>query len=1091
VSENTGAVSAAAAKRTVLAAVSVVAVLALSILGSAGGAASAKDDKAPSAPENLRVVAATPSLVSVAWDASTDDVGVEGYYVLRDREPRAVTIDEDLDKPSYVAADLTCGQSALLTVVAFDRAGNRSEKATLTVATAACLDTAAPSAPDGFAQLATSENAVVLGWAPARDNVGVVSYGVYRDLQRVASPAEPSVALAGLACGSNVLYSVDAVDAAGNRSLRSNVYVRTAACPQAASQTSAPATAPTTTSAPSSPAPVPASSSDWAFCAHEHYRCEFSGVKEIRYGADGAFTSPRTFTDGVQCSNAVFGDPLKGTQKRCELRSPGQTPPPAPQPTDWSYCAAEHQRCAFSGTRDVRYGANGTFTAARSFADGVQCSNAVFGDPVKGTVKRCESRSTSSAPPAPVPPAPSPTDTTPPSVPRSLGVAGATGASISLAWGAATDNVAVTGYRTYVNNAYGATTSLTSATVSGLRCGNAYTLEVDAVDAQGNASPRATVIGSTGACTDTQAPSTPSGVVATSRTATSIALSWTASTDNVGVTGYGLHRDGTEVGTTSTASGIVTGLSCNTSYTLSVDAYDAAGNRSSRSALMVSTTACSDTSAPSVPTGLAASNVTQTSLSLAWNASTDNVRVAGYYVYRDGNRVASPSASPAPQSGLVCGTAYAFAVEAYDAAGNRSPRASTTASTSACSTTLQWTLCANEGQHCAFSGAREVRYGANGTFTAPRTFADGVSCTNSVFGDPVPGTVKYCEVRGTSSGSPPPLSPTPTGAKPLTNSITSGGTYTGTISGTVAIRTLEPVVIERCTITGGSIDAYHSIPGPGIDLTIRRCTINGVDTWDSPRWLTARDWKRLVVENNTINNTRGIELWPNSVSSPVTSIVRNLHRNPKGTTNGGSLGAVGNFIQLRVIGQSTPIEIAWNEIVSEYGRSNAEDVISIYKTAHTRIHDNLINGQTKPSGFSGSSQNSITIDPHGEPHLLFDNRIERNFVIDAYAIGMFGGNNNYFGDNYVLSDGYMGDTGISMQYGYEGFWVAPGFSGNLARGNVVGYIGAQGRVDGRLNEAGDWVNNTHFAGSPTRQTEVAHIAMWRQRAAAAGITIGA
>ena len=33
-----------------------------------------------------------------------------------------------------------------------------------------------------------------------------------------------------------------------------------------------------------------------------------------------------------------------------------------------------------------------------------------------------------------------------------------------------------------------------------------------------------------------------------------------------------------------------------------------------------------------------------------------------------------------------------------------------------------------------------------------------------------------------------------------------------------------------------------------------------------------------------------------------------------------------------------------------------------------------------------------------------------------------------FGDNYVLSDGYMGDTGIRMPYGYEGFWVAPGFS---------------------------------------------------------------
>lgn len=56
-----------------------------------------------------------------------------------------------------------------------------------------------------------------------------------------------------------------------------------------------------------------------------------------------------------------------------------------------------------------------------------------------------------------------------------------------------------------------------------------------------------------------------------------------------------------------------------------------------------------------------------------------------------------------------------------------------------------WTTCASEGGHCSFSGTAPVRYGVNGIWTT-RTFTNGVSCTNGVFGDPVPGTVKSCQV---------------------------------------------------------------------------------------------------------------------------------------------------------------------------------------------------------------------------------------------------------------------------------------------------------------------------------------------------------
>ena len=258
-----------------------------------------------------------------------------------------------------------------------------------------------------------------------------------------------------------------------------------------------------------------------------------------------------------------------------------------------------------------------------------------------------------------------------------------TGTSISLLWSAATDNVAVTAYDVFRNGSAAATVTQPSANVTGLTCGTTHGFEVEARDAAGNRSTRAAVTASTSPCPDAQPPTAPTGVNATSRTATSIALSWSPSTDNVGVAGYGLYR-GTSRTTTTGTSWVVSGLTCNTNYTLSVDAFDASGNQSSRTTVMVATTACPDTAAPTAPSNLAASGVTATGLTLTWGASTDNVGVTGYDVYRNGTKVASGNTTSSTQSGLSCGTSYAFAVEALDAAGNRSGRGQLNASTGGC-----------------------------------------------------------------------------------------------------------------------------------------------------------------------------------------------------------------------------------------------------------------------------------------------------------------------------------------------------------------------------------------------------------------------
>ncbi|WP_241507192.1 GEVED domain-containing protein [Aquimarina sediminis] len=84
-----------------------------------------------------------------------------------------------------------------------------------------------------------------------------------------------------------------------------------------------------------------------------------------------------------------------------------------------------------------------------------------------------------------------------------------------------------------------------------------------------------------------------------------------------------------------------------------------------------------DTQAPSVPTGLAASNVAQTTLTLSWNASTDNVGVTGYDVYQGNTNLGSVTGTTTNITGLTASTAYQFSVKAKDAAGNESAASAT------------------------------------------------------------------------------------------------------------------------------------------------------------------------------------------------------------------------------------------------------------------------------------------------------------------------------------------------------------------------------------------------------------------------------
>lgn len=170
---------------------------------------------------------------------------------------------------------------------------------------------------------------------------------------------------------------------------------------------------------------------------------------------------------------------------------------------------------------------------------------------------------------------------------------------------------------------------------------------------------------------DDEAPSTPTDVAASNQTTTSIDLSWTASTDNVGVTGYNVYIDGVYSKPTTTTSAQITNLTPGTAYSFEIEAKDQFNNKSVKStAINASTTA--DTTAPSVPSDVAASNISGTGFKVSWTASTDDTAVSGYDIYVDGTLNGSATALNYTVTGLTVSTTYAISVLAKDGSDNAS-----------------------------------------------------------------------------------------------------------------------------------------------------------------------------------------------------------------------------------------------------------------------------------------------------------------------------------------------------------------------------------------------------------------------------------
>jgi len=185
---------------------------------------------------------------------------------------------------------------------------------------------------------------------------------------------------------------------------------------------------------------------------------------------------------------------------------------------------------------------------------------------------------------------------------------------------------------------------------------------------------------------DTTAPSVPAGLNSPTRTATSVALAWNASTDNAGgsgVAGYDVYRNGTSVGSPTGTTFTVSGLSPSTTYQFRVRARDNAGNASAQSAaLSVTTLSNTCSTVPGVPGNLRSPSKTNNSVSLAWNSVSAGANcTVQYRVFRNGTQVAQVGATSHNVTGLSAGTTYQFRVAAISEAGSSAQSAALSVTT--------------------------------------------------------------------------------------------------------------------------------------------------------------------------------------------------------------------------------------------------------------------------------------------------------------------------------------------------------------------------------------------------------------------------
>ena len=457
-------------------------------------------------------------------------------------------------------------------------------------------DTTAPSTPTGLTATAISSSQINLSWTASTDNVGVTGYQIYRGGAQLERVHRHIYSNTGLTASTAYSYYVSAYDAAGNFSGNSNTANAT---------TQAGTPVPTATLAANPTSITSGQSSTLTWSSTNATCCTGTGFTASGTSGSTNVSPTVTTTYSITCTGAGGTSPAASATVTVTAGTPdiivssitaSPANPTAGQAVTFSAVVRNQGTAATpAGTiLGILFSVDGTSvswsdTNTASLAAGASVTLTANGGPSGATwsatagthtilanaddVNRItesnESNNTLSTS-LTVTASPPPTATLSAN-PTSVAYNG----SATLTWNStnATSCTASGGWS-------GAKATSGTQTLTSLTSTATYTITCTGA---GGTSPAASATVTVGPPPDTTPPSTPANLSASVISSSQINLSWTASTDNVGVTGYKIFRDGVQVGTSATNSFSNTGLAASTVYSYTVSAYDAAGNNSAQS----------------------------------------------------------------------------------------------------------------------------------------------------------------------------------------------------------------------------------------------------------------------------------------------------------------------------------------------------------------------------------------------------------------------------------------------------------------------------------------------------------------------------
>lgn len=553
------------------------------------------DTSAPSAPTEVDAVVAGDE-VTLTWTGSTDNVGVTGYVVYRGDSagftPNVGSKIADVTSTTYTDENQPSG-TQYYKVIAVDAAGNASSPSAAVSATVVAPDTSAPTAPSGLSGALAGDD-VTLTWTASDDNVGVAGYVVYRGSSagftadagsKIADATTTSYVDSNRPAGVHY-YKVIAVDAAGNTSAAASTSVTIAGAETVTVTVSVLDDAMVLQSVPTT---------NYGTNTQLSARGGSSAIQSFVSLELPAAPAGTTLT-GATLRVRTSTDPTATTTdvNTVELVSGAWTEAGITwnnRPTNvvaglGSLPAMSALNTAYStqlstGALSSRLGTTQTLRLSGPGADNLRLWSSEAANASYRPVLVLEFTPLSGP------------DTVAPSAPGNVNAAASGSGAVEVTWAASTDNVGVARYEVFRGTSSGFTANAASRVSQGSALSytdpslapGTYFYKVVAVDAAGNASPTSAAASATVSAPDSSAPGVP-GTPAANVSGSTVQLSWTAASDNVGVTGYSVYRGSSEAFAVNDGSKIadVTGTTRNDgplaagTYYYKVVARDAAGN---------------------------------------------------------------------------------------------------------------------------------------------------------------------------------------------------------------------------------------------------------------------------------------------------------------------------------------------------------------------------------------------------------------------------------------------------------------------------------------------------------------------------------